>query len=147
MLGLMMGAGILVFLGFILLIVPGVLLALRWSVAGPALVLEGRAIPEAMGRSADLTRDRRMSILLLFLIFLGIQFVLQAVLGAVGSAGLGFGFMFHSGRPISAIIILLSPIIGICSTLVVTPVVTALFRELRGDKEGGNPEVLGEVFA
>ncbi|MGZ3273440.1 MAG: hypothetical protein ACXWKY_07945 [Caulobacteraceae bacterium] len=152
MLGLMLGAGILIALGCVLLIVPGVLLALRWSVAGPILVLEGRGVPEAMGRSVDLTRDRRGSIFLLFLIFFGIEFVLQAVLSAVGAgyqaAGMGFGFGFPAGyAPRPSIVILLSPLVSIASSLVINPVITALYRELRGDKEGANPEVLGEVFA
>jgi hypothetical protein len=152
MLGLTIGAGILILLGCLLLIVPGVLLALRWSVAGPVLVLEGRGIPGAMGRSADLTRDRRGSIFLLFLIYFGIEFVLQAVLNAVGAgyraAGLSLGFFV--GAPIAprpAIIVLLTPLIGIASSLVLNTIATALFRELRGEKEGGDPEVLGEVFA
>src|SRR5262249_26478998 len=55
MLGLMIGSALLACLGLILFIVPGVLLALRWSVAGPVLLLEGRGIAESMGRSADLT--------------------------------------------------------------------------------------------
>jgi hypothetical protein len=153
MLGLMIGSGILTVLGFILLIVPGVLLALRWSVAGPVLVLEGRGIPESMGRSADLTRDRRGSIFLLFLIYLGIQFVLQAALSAVGvgyrAAGMtfGIGFPFGDAGPKPAIVILLTPLISVVTVVVLNAIAAALFRELRGDKEGGNPEVLGEVFA
>ena len=152
MLGLMLGAGILILLGCILLVVPGILLALRWSVAGQILVLEGRGIPEAMGRSADLTRDRRGSIFLVFLIFFGIEFVIQAVLSAVGvgyrAAGMGLGFGFPlASAPQPAIVILLTPLFSVASSLVINPVVTALFRELRGDKEGDHPEVLGEVFA
>jgi hypothetical protein len=153
MLGLAVGSGILTVLGFILLFAPGVLLALRWSVAGPALVLEGRGIADAMGRSADLTRDRRWSIFLLFLIYCGIQFVLQAVLSAVGvgyrAAGMtfGIGFPFGDGGPTPAIVVLMTPIISVVTSLALNAIATALFRELRGDKEGGNPEVLDEVFA
>jgi hypothetical protein len=154
MLGLMIASGVLTVIGFILLIVPGVLLALRWSAAAPALVLEGRGIPEAMGRSAVLTRDRRGSIFLLFLIYLGIEFVLQAVLSAVGvgyrTAGLTLGLPIPFGGgagPKPAIVILLTPIVAVCTTLMLNAIATALFRELRGDKEGANPEVLSEVFA
>jgi hypothetical protein len=153
MLGLSIGAGLLIALGLILLVVPGVLLALRWCVAGPVLVLEGRGIAGSMGRSADLTRNRRGSIFLLFLIFFGIQFVLQAVLGAVGlgykAAGLGIGsaFPFFAGAPRPPLTLLLTPLIGIASSLVLVCIATTLFRELRGEHAGGNPEVIGEVFA
>jgi hypothetical protein len=149
MLGLMLGAGILTLIGFIFLIVPGVLLALRWCVAAPALVLEDRGIGDAMGRSVALTKDRRWSIFLLFLIFFGIEFVIQAVLSAIGvgyrSAGMSLPFGARPHMP--AIVILLTPLISVASSLVITPIVTALFRELRVSKEGGNPEVLSEVFA
>jgi hypothetical protein len=153
MLGLMIGSGLLIGLGCILLIVPGVLLALRWSVAAPILVLEDRGIPESMGRSADLTRNRRWSIFLLFLIYFGIQFVLQAALSAVGvgyqvaGLGLSWGFPFGGFGHRPAIVILLTPLISVCVSLLLSAIATALFRELRGDKEGGNPEVLDEVFA
>ena len=153
MLGLMIVSGFLTAIGLILLIVPGVLLLLRWWVAGPVLVLEGRGIAEAMGRSAALTRDRRWSIFLRFLIYFGIEFGLQAVLGAVGlgyrvaNMGLGFPFPFGAGGPKPAIVILLTPIISVCTSLVLSAIATALFHELRRDKEGGNPEVLSEVFA
>jgi hypothetical protein len=152
MLGLMIGAGILVMLGLVVLIVPGVLLALRWCVAGPILVLEGRGVADAMGRSAGLTRDRRGQIFLLFLIFLGVEFILQAVLSAMGAgyraAGMGFGFGFPMGYArMPAIVILLTPLVNVASSLVINPVLTALYRELRNDKEGDHPEVLGEVFA
>jgi hypothetical protein len=153
MLGLQIGSGFLILIGCILLIVPGVLLALRWSVAAPVLALEGRGIPESMGRSADLTRNRRGSIFLLFLIFFGIQFVLNAVLSAVGfgyqaaGAGIGMAFPFLAGGPRPPLIVLMTPLIAIASSLLINCVCTALFRELRGDHEGGDPEVIGEVFA
>ena len=132
--------GLGVIIGTILLIVPGVLLALRWSVAIPALVLEGRGIQQAMGRSADLTRDRRWWIFLLGLIFLGAMIVLQIALTIIGFP---FGSLGNSAT-FSAVI---SPLVNTCTSVVAYPVLTALFRQLRRDKEGDNPEVLGEVFA
>jgi hypothetical protein len=44
-------------------------------------------------------------------------------------------------------VILLTPIISVCASLILNAIATTLFRELRGDKEGGNPEALGQVFA
>ena len=119
---------------------PGVLLALRWAAAGPLVVLEGRGIQEAMGRSADLTRDRRWAIFLLGLIFVGVMIVVQIALAIVG-------FPFGSLVNNSQFSTLLSPLVNTCASLVTYPVLTALFLQLRDDKEGGSPAVLGEVFA
>jgi hypothetical protein len=140
LLGLGILAAIGVLFGLFLLIVPGVLLALRWSVAGPAVVLEGRGIQEAMGRSASLTRDRRWAIFLLALIFLGAMIVLQIALSIIGFPFRGLG---HA----SAFSTVVAPLVNTCVSLVAYPVATALFRELRSDKEGAAPEALGQVFA
>lgn len=140
LLGLDFLAGLGVAIGMILLIVPGVLLALRWSVAIPALVLEGRGIQESMGRSAVLTQNRRWSIFLLGLIFFGAMIVLQMVLTIIG-------FPFGSLHDHSAFTVVTTPLVNTCTSVVVYPMATVLFRELRGDKEGGNPTALGKVFA
>jgi hypothetical protein len=140
LLGLDFLAGLGVVIGMILLVVPGVLLALRWSVAVPTLVLEGRGIQESMGRSAALTQNHRWSIFLLGLIFFAAMIVLQIALTIIG-------FPFGSFHEHSAFTVVTTPLVNTCTSVVVYPVATVLFRQLRGDKEGGNPEVLGEVFA
>jgi len=140
LLGLDFLVGLGVVIGMILLIVPGVLLALRWSLAVPILVLEGRGIQESMGRSASLTQNRRFSIFLLGLVCVVAMFVLQLALTIVG---LPFG-SFHER---SAFSVVTTPLVNTVTSVVVYPVVTALFRQLRGDKEGSSPETLNQVFA
>jgi hypothetical protein len=73
MVALMLLAGIGIAVGLVLLIVPGVLLALAWSVAGPVLIEERRPLLECFGRSAELTRRSRLNILALALLFLGVE--------------------------------------------------------------------------
>lgn len=140
LLGLDLLVGLGVVIGMILLIVPGVLLALRWSVSVPELVIEERGIQESMGRSAALTQNRRWSIFLLGLVLLAAMFVLQIALTIVG-------FPFGSLHEHSAFTVVTTPLVNTCTSVVVYPVVAALFRQLRGDREGGAPEVLGQVFA
>ena len=140
MLGLLISVGLLGALGFVFLIVPGVLLALRWSVAAPALVMEGYGISDAMHRSAVLTRNRRWSIFLLLLIYLGVIIVL----GVVASVLEG-GFKALPVHPAAAIV--LTPLANIINSLILTTVSTALFRQLRGDQDGAAPDQLAEVFA
>jgi hypothetical protein len=67
------------FLGYIALIVPGVLLSLRWSVVAQSAALDGGSWTDALRRSADLTRKNYWHIIGLLL--------LVGILGAI----LGFG--------------------------------------------------------
>jgi len=54
---------ILITIGFILLIIPGVILTLMWVVSVPTMVVEDKGVFDSMSRSADLTKDNRMRIL------------------------------------------------------------------------------------
>jgi hypothetical protein len=56
-------AGLLILLGVIALIVPGIILALRYALIDPVVTLEKGSSSEARLRSAELTRGRRLSIL------------------------------------------------------------------------------------
>ncbi len=68
--GLSILMGMCVGLGFILLIVPGILLALSWSVAVPVKVLEEKRASEAMSRSSELTKGDRGRIFVIWFLFL-----------------------------------------------------------------------------
>jgi len=50
--------GIIVFLGFIALIVPGIILAIMYSLALPVLLIENKGVTESMGRSRQLVSHR-----------------------------------------------------------------------------------------
>lgn len=65
-------AGIGIFIGFILLVVPGLILATVWSVIAPVVVLERPGGLRALGRSRDLVRDNgwRVFYVIFVLIFL-----------------------------------------------------------------------------
>lgn len=60
---------IAVAIGVLLLIVPGVLIAMAWFVATPVIVAEGVPAPSCFTRSGDLTRGHRWPIFGLQLIF------------------------------------------------------------------------------
>jgi len=78
--------GLGVFGGFMLLIVPGVILAVRWMVVSQVVVVEGRGGSEALRRSFDLTRGRFWaSFLVLFVLSL-----LAGVLSAIVLAPLEY---------------------------------------------------------
>ncbi len=66
---------VLVSLGLLLLILPGLFLMARWALAECAVVFEGSTPSEARQRSAELTEGRRLEILLAW------QLPLTALLG------------------------------------------------------------------
>lgn len=79
--GLSLSVGFLVGLACLLLIVPGILLAIRWSLAIPVKVLEGRSVGDSMSRSTDLTQGNRGRIFVIWLLFfalsIGVSMLLQ----------------------------------------------------------------------
>lgn len=70
-------------LGLVLLVVPGVYLAARWSASGPA-VLSGDKAAEALSRSWRMTADRAMPIaialLVIFVPLIGIGVILAVTI-------------------------------------------------------------------
>lgn len=83
--GGVIGLSILVGLGVgfatILFIIPGVLLALSWSLAVPVKVLENKGATDAMSRSSELTKGNRGRIFVIWFLFfiasIGINLLLQ----------------------------------------------------------------------
>jgi Uncharacterised protein family (UPF0259) len=84
-------AGIAVTIGFILLIVPGLILITIWSVIAPSIVVEDRGVIEAFGRSRELVRGNGWNvfgvIVLAFLIVIAVSIVLGLIGAALGDAG------------------------------------------------------------
>jgi hypothetical protein len=72
------------------LIVPGVILALRWSVAGPAVAIEGNGPFDALRRSGKLTSGHYWHILGLTLIVEGLAFM-AALIVHVSPLAAGIG--------------------------------------------------------
>lgn len=79
-------------IGFVFLIVPGLILLTFWSVGAPAIVIEGLNPIEAFGRSWRLVRGNAWSVfgalLLAFLIVLVIQFIITAIATPIGDLAL-----------------------------------------------------------
>jgi len=84
--GLQILVAIIVTIGLIFLIIPGIILALVLAVSLPALLVENIGVFDSMSRSAELTKHNRMRILgvglLLILIVFGIA-ILVGLLAAV----------------------------------------------------------------
>jgi hypothetical protein len=131
-----------VMLGMILLIVPGVMMAIAWMVAVPVRVIEKKGILASIGRSAELTRGSRWHILGLFCVYLliGIAFgIVAGIIIAIVSAITG-------GADSTAVRVIISPVINGLTSMVVASGIAATYQELRSRREGVGPEELAAVF-
>lgn len=84
--GLQIVAGVIIFVGFVFFVIPGIILALILAVCLPALIAEGIGVFDSLSRSAELTKYNRMRILgvgvLMILILLGIL-IIGGILAAI----------------------------------------------------------------
>ena len=71
---------ILVYVGLIFLIIPGIFLALIWAVSAPAMVVEDEGVFGAMGRSSELTKGNRWRVLGLAIVVFLLYMVVAAVI-------------------------------------------------------------------
>jgi hypothetical protein len=91
-LGVAILAGLAIGIGFILLVVPGIIVYVMLWVAIPAAVVERPGVVESLKRSVALTKGYRWQVfgvlLIIGVIFAVISFILQFVLVAIGGATL-----------------------------------------------------------
>jgi hypothetical protein len=70
-------------IGFLLLIVPGVILVTIWAVVAPVIVIERKGF-EAFGRSYELVKGNFWQVLAVIVVLFVIQFIIQRIFGAIG---------------------------------------------------------------
>jgi hypothetical protein len=109
--GIAIGVVILAYLGIvaasILLIVPGIILALRWAVAVPVASVEKTGVMESLKRSAELTRGSRWRVLgagLLYSLIVAVP-IYVVIFIAAGNKGM-INFMTHDLQTSTAQIVL-----------------------------------------
>jgi hypothetical protein len=134
--------GLAVVFGMILLIVPGIMIAVAWCVAVPAFVAERLNVMDSFGRSADLTRGNRWRIFALFLVYLVASIIINIVVGAIGGA-----ISLAAGSAALAVrAVLIQPVISTLSAMIGATGAAVLYMELRMVREGVGPEALASVF-
>jgi hypothetical protein len=114
---------ILVGIGLLLLIVPGVILALMWSVSMPSLVVEDKGVFDSLSRSSELTKDNRMRILGIVLIVVLIYIAIIAI-----------GVALTAAVPVLGVIAMI--IVGVLAYPYVSIISTVLYYRLVELKEG-----------
>ena len=131
-------------IGFVLLLVPGIILLLMWAVAVPALVVERTGVFGAFRRSAELTKGSRWKILGLFLVLLVIYWLLSLLLAVVG---LKMYAPATSAAGLTVANIVGSVILGTIFNVLWGTIQPSLYVELRQANEGESAESLAQVFA
>lgn len=128
-------SAVAIFFACFLLIVPGIMLAIAWSVAIPARVAERGGVRDSLSRSRALTKGHRWKIFfLLLLTAMGIGMVQGVVVGTFGAFGALAGAL--AAGAMSALTA------AIMATLVAT-----MYIELRTLKEGTDVGALASVFS
>jgi hypothetical protein len=125
---------ILVVLGLLLLIVPGVWLAVKLSVVFPAVVFERRDALSAIGRSWTLTGGHWWRTFGALAVIFLITFVAQLVLGGVAGGILGAA---DAGELTTAIVLTLVNVLTLALTYPLWAAVTSVvYYDLRVRNEG-----------
>ncbi len=131
-------------LGFLLLIVPGVMLATRWAVAAPALVAERVSIMGALGRSAELGRNNRWRIFWLFVVWLILNAMIEGAF--TGIMALLAGAFMQFGEAAIWIYLCIYGVYAAIAAMIPAAGAAALYTELRTIKEGASTEDLAKLF-
>ncbi len=91
LLGLSICLGLAIAMGFMLLIVPGIILMVMWYVITPVFIIERLTVSASFARSSALTKGHRWPIfgmvLVLFIAGIILELVLEKTLALSGSSG------------------------------------------------------------
>jgi hypothetical protein len=141
-------AAVCCFFGYLVFIVPGVLLALAWSVAAPVAVTERTGVFGAFTRSSDLTRNHRGAIFALAIIAIVVGLIFQGtatVLVTGGALSIGGA---NSGAIVNVVIVqaVTNLVAQTANALIGSAGVASVYYELRYVKEGVGAEQLAAVF-
>lgn len=136
-LGILAGLGTM--LGLLLLIVPGLILLVRWSVAGVVVISERKSALLAMGRSADLVEGCYWPIFGALISCLILSTAWDMIVTTLGSVLLGIWPDHHIDWIVSAV---LAP----WGALPLSIVPIALYFHTRELKEGATDTTIAEAF-
>jgi hypothetical protein len=137
MLGLTILSSIAFLVGFVFLVVPGIIIYIMLSVSVPVLVEERLGVVDSMARSKALTEGSRWRIFWLLVLF-GIFYVIVSV--ASGRATLATGA--ESLMLITALQAIASGVVALLGSAMAA----SLYIELRTVKEGATADGLAEIF-
>ncbi len=122
-------------LGFILFIIPGLILITMWAVTLPVQMAENTGVFGAFGRSRRLTHGSRLKILLVIVIYIAI--IMAITFGLIFATG---GLSQMTDGRMSIFEVSMSAILGAISIVIASTFLTALYARLRArEMAAGTP--------
>jgi hypothetical protein len=134
LLGIMVGA--------ILLVVPGIIVALMWMFASPALIVERLGVIDSLKRSRALTKGHRWALLGLVVVYSLVVVAIEWVIFRVTAPGMSF--VQAASAPINAYGVV--PLVTAMTAPLNCAVMTAIYMRLRLGHRGSADQT-AEVFA
>jgi hypothetical protein len=130
-------------LGFVLLLVPGLMLITIWAVVVPARIAENTGVMQSFSRSQELTRGYRWPIFGIFVVF----YVIIVIVEFVTRPLFGLG-MLSQASALAAVPLyfVLTGVIHVFTSVIASAGVACIYYELRTVKEGIGPQQLAAVF-
>ncbi|MEO8634328.1 MAG: glycerophosphoryl diester phosphodiesterase membrane domain-containing protein [Gemmatimonadales bacterium] len=141
----------IIFIGFLLVIVPGVILGVGLVLATPAMVLEGiPAATDALGRSWSLTRGYRFKLFVALLVVILLVFL--PVMALAGFTAATFprtpeAVAASAGSPTALVITATTAVLQVLITPLLYCLLTVSYYDLRVRKEAFDLEVLASSLA
>ncbi len=133
LIGLGILAGIGIAIGFVLLIIPGLILLTLWALLAPVIVIERRTGTSAFGRSVELVRGNGFRVFGVIVVLFIIQALVAQILQTVGESaggdvGAGIGQLIGN--------VIFAPLAAIAATV--------MYLQLTGSRAGapGGPGAL-----
>ncbi|SEJ94833.1 hypothetical protein SAMN05518849_12035 [Sphingobium sp. AP50] len=133
--------------GFMLFLIPGIILYMMWSVAVPALVAEKCGIFGAFSRSRFLTKGARWKIFGLQLLLLVLLSLLTSVLGVIMVAGGMMPQLANGTLAFSPTYLALSAVSNVLMIAFWSTAQASLYTSLRNWKDGPQTRDLADIFA
>lgn len=136
-----LSAGVRIMIGFILLIVPGILWSLSYALIIPAVMVEGLKAGPSLKRSAELAKGQRGKVFAIMVVINLLVVLLSAGVGSLAKIVLNLestgGAIF--GNAIDNIVTIVLTPLGIVANIL-------LYYDLRIRKEGFDLEMLSRSF-
>jgi hypothetical protein len=120
-------AGVAIGIGFVLVVIPGLILLTMWSVAAPVIVLERPPGLGALGRSSQLVRGNAWRVFGVILVF--------DVLVAIVASGIDLG----ADAAGTGVGIVVSVVIGVLRAPLAALAAAVVYFELRAAASGATP--------
>ncbi len=120
-------AGVAIGIGFVLILIPGLILLTLWFVAAPVIVLERPPGLGALGRSRELVRGNAWQVFgVILVLYILVALVSAAIELGADSAGTGVG-------------IVVTVVIGVLSAPLAALAAAVVYFDLRAASSGGSP--------